>query len=227
MFFNQESDYEANGLALASLSIAKAAISAYLLLNISLDNAHFLQASIKFGKQDLYELFAEAMLFLQTTGKSRKLGPAQSPKVSIIEESFAAEDVSVHDAVASEHVGTMIMGKKRKAFCPSAQSAQSAIVPTCTTHVRRSSRCNKYDGFKSNNFSDTKAAKSKVKPRKTHVIYVSVTKDFSAPTKVDDVRLVTTDPVGSTPIPVLQSIGINLCGVPPEELSPKKLLAKP
>jgi hypothetical protein len=30
----------------------------------------------------------------------------------------------------------------------------------------------------------------------------------------------------TTPIPVLQSIGISLCGVPPEDLYPKKLLAK-
>jgi hypothetical protein len=29
-----------------------------------------------------------------------------------------------------------------------------------------------------------------------------------------------------TPIPVIQAIGINLCGVPAEELSPKKLLAE-
>ena len=28
-----------------------------------------------------------------------------------------------------------------------------------------------------------------------------------------------------TPIQVLQNIGVRLCGVPPEELSPKKLLA--
>jgi hypothetical protein len=28
-----------------------------------------------------------------------------------------------------------------------------------------------------------------------------------------------------TPIAVIQSIGVNLCGVPSEELSPKKLLA--
>jgi hypothetical protein len=29
-----------------------------------------------------------------------------------------------------------------------------------------------------------------------------------------------------TPIPVIQAIGINLCDVPAEELSPKKLLAE-
>jgi hypothetical protein len=32
-------------------------------------------------------------------------------------------------------------------------------------------------------------------------------------------------PPAHTPIPVMQSIGINLCGVPPEDISPKKLLA--
>jgi hypothetical protein len=92
--------------------------------------------------------------------------------------------------------------------------------------VRRSSRCNKYDGINPKNFSHTKGAKSKVKPRKSPVNSVSVTKDSSASAEVDDGRLVTTEPAGPTPIPVLQSIAINLCGVPPEELSPKKLLAK-
>jgi hypothetical protein len=50
MFLNQDSVYEANAFVLARLYVAKAAISAYLLPNISLDNAHFLKASIKFGK---------------------------------------------------------------------------------------------------------------------------------------------------------------------------------
>jgi hypothetical protein len=31
--------------------------------------------------------------------------------------------------------------------------------------------------------------------------------------------------IPDTPVPVMQSIGVNLCGVPPEELSPEKLLA--
>jgi hypothetical protein len=95
--------------------------------------------------------------------------------------------------------------------------------PICTTQVRRSTRCNKYDGFKPKNFSDSKATKSKVKPRKVNTAIVLV------PTDEDDAA----DPLlldnGSnvpdfTPIPVLHAIGVNLCGVPPEEISTQKLM---
>jgi hypothetical protein len=82
--------------------------------------------------------------------------------------------------------------------------------------VRRSPRTNKYDGFKPKNDSDTKTVKSKVKPRKNPTIQ-RATADASATTS-------TTVPA-DTPIHVLQAVGINLCGIPPDKVSPKKLLS--
>ena len=43
----------------------------------------------------------------------------------------------------------------------------NVLVPLDTTAVRRSTRSNKYDGFKINHASDTKRSKSRVKPRET------------------------------------------------------------
>jgi hypothetical protein len=64
--------------------------------------------------------------------------------------------------IASEDNILNVGGQKRKKM-----SAKDALqAPDCTTQVRRSSTCNKYNGFKPKNISDTKAAKSKVKPRK-------------------------------------------------------------
>jgi hypothetical protein len=37
--------------------------------------------------------------------------------------------------------------------------------------------------------------------------------------------VLTTSARDATPIPMLQAIGVHLCGVPPEELSPQKLMA--
>jgi hypothetical protein len=86
--------------------------------------------------------------------------------------------------------------------------------------VRRSTRNTRFQGFKSKNLSEAKHVVSKVKPRKTPTMREvnSQTGDSSSTaSKMMDIP--------ATPVPVIQSIGINLCGVPPEELSPEKLLA--
>jgi hypothetical protein len=62
----------------------------------------------------MYELFGEAMLFLQTIGKSRKLGPAQSPKVSVMEEPFATEGVLTDVAVALITLVLLLWGRRGK-----------------------------------------------------------------------------------------------------------------
>jgi hypothetical protein len=87
-------------------------------------------------------------------------------------------------------------------------------MPESTLQVRRSPRTNKYDGFKPRNDSDTKTVKSKVKPRKDPSKQKANADTPAAPS---------TSAV--TPIPVLQSIGINLCGIPPTEVSSQKLLS--
>jgi len=94
-------------------------------------------------------------------------------------------------------------------------------VPSCTSQVRRSSRCNKYDGFKQKIVSVAKEVNSKVKPRKIPEVVLSDKEKG----KQEQDKNATTDPVPpSTPIPLIQAIGINLCGVPATKLSPRVLL---
>jgi len=93
--------------------------------------------------------------------------------------------------------------------------------PVVTSVVRHSTRSTRYDGFRVNNANEAKTTKSKVKPRISPAAPVP---DF----EVQDV-IEMEEKVGDlpphTPIPVIQAIGVNLCGVPPSELSPKKFLA--
>jgi hypothetical protein len=86
--------------------------------------------------------------------------------------------------------------------------------PSCTTQVRRSARSNKYDGFKVSHASDAKCLKSKVKPRKVPSVVDNLSREE------EDNLVLTTSAGDATPIPMLQAIGVHLCGVPPEELSP-------
>jgi hypothetical protein len=162
----------------------------------------------------MYELFGEAMISAQRKSKTRKLSFLQ-------ESAVGSDDRTVSEDIAPEVNILNVVGLlKRKKM-----SAKEALqAPDCTTQVRRSSRCNKYNGFKPKNISDTKNAKSKVKSRKIPSVPLPVTTDIILQEEAefqgntDQIPLV-------TPVPVLQAIGINLCGVPPEELSPKELMA--
>jgi hypothetical protein len=97
--------------------------------------------------------------------------------------------------------------------------------PECTSQVRRSSRSNKYDGFNHKNLSEARAVKSKVKQRKITTVKQKIQKTKKLPqnaiTQLDHSRF------DATPIHVLQAIGVNVCGVPPEELAEGLLLAPP
>jgi hypothetical protein len=93
-------------------------------------------------------------------------------------------------------------------------------MPLVTTQVRRSPRQNKYGGFKVNMVTDAKKAKSRVKPRKTPRIVDLEEKGEKNSSDADE-----TDIPPPTPLGVRQHIGVQLCGVPSTELSPKKLLA--
>jgi hypothetical protein len=86
-----------------------------------------------------------------------------------------------------------------------------------TTAVRRSPRNNIYKGFKVNMPTDSRKVKSKVSNR--------VIPDINTPSKdVFDPAEMDSPPVSPpTPIPVLQKIGINICGIPEQELEKEKL----
>lgn len=92
-----------------------------------------------------------------------------------------------------------------------------AVAPISTTEVRRSTRSNKYNGFRVTQPSDTRTASSKVKPR--------ITPSAGSSSNTED--RVSDEIPPPTPIPVLQAIGVNRCVVPAEELSEEALLAAP
>jgi hypothetical protein len=102
---------------------------------------------------------------------------------------------------------------------------QKDETPLVTSQVRRSARSNKYGGFKVHLISDTKPAKSKVKARVVLAIKEAMKKKRSR--AEDNAQKASDNNIPPTPIATLQAIGVNLCGVPPEEVSPMKLLAQP
>ena len=97
-------------------------------------------------------------------------------------------------------------------------------MPRVTSEVRRSTRSTRYDGFKCSTVTDSKPYKSKVKARrvpdlaKTEVLEDMVEADAQPSS---DATLL------DTPVRVLQHIAINLCGVPPAEVTEANLLASP
>jgi hypothetical protein len=194
---------------------------------VELDNAFFFESIVKFDASVMFELFGERFLSLQNKKRAVKsllLHPFDMGNLDASEETYQTLSSSdmiteiLEDIPLTTSAGvTLVVGKKRKKT-----TAQIADPPTCTTQVRRSSRCNKYDGFKPKNISDTKPIKSKVKPRKgTSALNCCQTEE-----NPDDIILAQgIPPPAHTPIPVMQSIGINLCGVPPDDISPQKLLA--
>jgi hypothetical protein len=226
--------YAANSQALTRFQLAKVVYTSYLLPSTAFDNAHFFMPYLKFAQPDMYELFGEALLFGSQRGKIRKLDASHSPLAAITDFSCEILSDQESDVVPYEEFtvqendfqiinDTSFASKKRKNSDIVLSPAEPLIY---TTQVRRSARCNKYDGFKPKNLSEAKAAKSKVKPRKNPLLTVSVLEEEEI-AKENTLALVNSSSTDATPIPVLQSIGINLCAVPPEELSPKKLLAQP
>lgn len=84
-----------------------------------------------------------------------------------------------------------------------------------TTLLRRSTRANKYDGFKAPSMAEGRVQKSKVKPRQVPAApNQATTTSAAAPTPPP------------TPIQMLQQIGTIKCGVPAEELTASKLMAE-
>jgi hypothetical protein len=80
---------------------------------------------------------------------------------------------------------------------------------------------NIYKGFKVNMPTDSKKRKSKVQSRIIPDASSTPPKDIIEPSRDDS------SPVPPpTPIPILQKIGVNICGIPPEELEKDKLEKK-
>lgn len=93
-----------------------------------------------------------------------------------------------------------------------------------TVQLRRSTRSTRYDGFRISQPSDNKKTVSKVKAR----VIPAISNDTktTAPQGVPNHSTSAgPDVPPPTSIPTIQCIGINLCGIPKEQLSPKKLLA--
>jgi hypothetical protein len=198
----EDSHSAANAFMLARFTLAKSAISYCLKPHLAGDNGFFFDTPIQFEASDMFELFGEKMVYYQN---KKRNGSSQISIVEISSDENSASTVAQPQAVGQ---------KRKKTVLPA---------PICTTQVRRSTRCNKYDGFKPKNFSDSKATKSKVKPRKvtTAINLVPTDEDDAAdPLLLDN----GTNVPDFTPIPVLHAIGVNLCGVPPEEISPQKLM---
>ena len=94
---------------------------------------------------------------------------------------------------------------------------QSETAHVDTVLLHRSARTNKYDGFRVPPVSDKRAATSKVKPRKHP--FVPCSSSACGPKKVSHVI------PPPTSILAIQSIGTNMCGLHPSQLSKRKLLS--
>jgi hypothetical protein len=145
-----ESFFTVNSYMLARFSLAKSAFQSYFKPSLHMDNAFFLSPAIIFDTPTMFELYGEKMLFLQSKKKA---------KLNTVSNCFQQVGAIVQFDYQDESGDLSLVGQNRK-------SSNGSETPLCTTQVRRSSRCNKYDGFKPTNFSDSKKAKSKVKPRK-------------------------------------------------------------
>jgi hypothetical protein len=218
--FTDDSSYLANDMILSKFAMAKAALLDAWSPAVSLDNSYFFQSHFKFAERDLFELFGEAFSAFEKKNKSRKLIVDQTPSFSSMmlltdkgQSSGSASIPSIIDTVSEQTV--TIIGQKRK----KTSATFNKTTPSCTTQVRRSARSNKYDGFKVTHISDAKCLKSKVKARKVPSVADAISKE-----EEEDLML-STHAEKATPIPMLQAIGVHLCGVPAEELSPQKLLA--
>lgn len=93
--------------------------------------------------------------------------------------------------------------------------------PLDCSNLRRSTRSNKYDGFKINQPIDSRQHKSKVKNR---VVPSAGPAHAQAQTASEEMTEETPPP---TTVPVLQAVGIQLCAVPEDELIVEALLKAP
>jgi hypothetical protein len=163
------------------------------------DNSRHLSITIELPKLVLFEMLGEFLSLTQNRDLTATLAPSASSHMIMDPKGSDSQDSSSTSSLVSG------IGRKRKTM--------TAKAPECTTQVRRSPKCNKYNGFKPRNYSDTKAVQSKVKPSKNPTIK-----------SVQDEAGPSTTILGETYVPTIQAIVVNLYGVPPGDVSPKKLL---
>jgi hypothetical protein len=94
-----------------------------------------------------------------------------------------------------------------------------------TVNLRRSTRATKYDGFKLQQPTDRRKVVSKVKPRKIPSA-APAAKSYTAllPPIVTGGWQTVVIPPPPTKIEEIQDIGTRMCGITPDDLSPKRLL---
>lgn len=142
--------------------------------------------------------------------------------VLLAQEAFAEAQPMTSDNLpaSSSAVNQVLSGSEPPPFCmaqvTSTCNRGKQLMPLDITQVRRSTRANKFDGFKTSQPKDIRVAKSKVKPR------VVPSASVSSANPPDDDRV--SNMMKDTPIPILQHMG-GTCGVPAQDLSPQKLLA--
>ena len=119
---------------------------------------------------------------------------------------FSQDSVEVVDAREDMFLDTAAKRKRRR-----------LTAPLEVTRVRRSVRATRYKGFKAPSMSGIKRKESHVKPRKIPEMYVTTVEHEM------EVQYSQSAPP-PTPIKTLQHLGINICGVPPEELSEDNLM---
>jgi hypothetical protein len=207
---------EANATMLAQFSLVKSFVKNNFLPKVHLENVFFFSSAVKMDQSMLFELFGEPFILML----SRKRTKFSSGVVSTGNLPLLDIPSDVADFDGSIALPGPAIGQKRNTT-----SVSAIVTPSCTTQVRRSTRCNKYDGFKPKIISDAKQVKSKVKPRKNPILTVAEGKATDKVIMHSSNEFANSAAPPHTPIPVIQSIGVNLCGVPSEELSPKKLLA--
>lgn len=96
-----------------------------------------------------------------------------------------------------------------------------------TAQLRRSTRSTRYDGFRVSQPSDNKKVVSKVKPRAVPKVHISTSATISATSLNSGQGNLGADSAVPPPtsITTIQNVGTNMCGIPPQDLSPKILLA--
>lgn len=103
-----------------------------------------------------------------------------------------------------------------------------AITPLDTSEVRRSTRANRYMGFKAPSMADSKPRQSHVKKHKIPNVAPLPPSVLTAPSAMTANTSGNSGPVvpDATRIITIQLLGTNLCGIPPEELSVERLEAR-